>query len=175
MESTVTAFLAGRVIASGERDEVARNIQKQLLEQDGTILVFEDRSGRITDLDYKKAAPRSAGRPKLGVQAREVTLHPRHWDWLSEQPGGASAALRKLVEEARAKGRTVRECRDAVYRFLQAACGDAPGYEEALRALYSARDEDFLKLVDQWPEDIGRYIRKLLASVENTKDSTSCE
>src|SRR5262245_35394061 len=28
------------------------------------------------------------GRPKLGVIAREVTLLPRHWDWLATQPGG---------------------------------------------------------------------------------------
>ncbi len=174
MASSFTAFLAGKQIASGERDEVARSINEQLLEQDGAVLVFEDGSGRITDLDYRDTAPRSAGRPKLGVQAREVTLLPRHWEWLSEQPGGASAVLRRLVEDARRKGRTERECRDAVYRFMQAACGDMPGYEEALRALYSARDDDFLAAVDQWPEDLGRYIRKLLSSVEDTKGAASC-
>lgn len=168
MASSFTAFLAGKQIASGERDEVARSINEQLLEQDGAVLVFEDGSGRVTDLDYRDTAPRSAGRPKLGVQAREVTLLPRHWEWLSEQPGGASAVLRRLVEDARRKGRTERECRDAVYRFMQAACGDMPGYEEALRALYSARDDDFLAAVDQWPEDLGRYIRKLLSWVEDT-------
>ncbi len=175
MASSFTAFLAGRQIASGEREEVARSINEQLFEQDGAVLVFEDGSGRITDLDYRDTAPRSAGRPKLGVQAREITLLPRHWEWLSEQPGGASAALRRLVEDARRKGRTERECRDAVYRFMQAACGDMPGYEEALRALYSARYDDFLATVDQWPEDLGRYIRKLLTSGEDTKGAASCE
>jgi uncharacterized protein len=174
MGDTVTAFLAGRQIASGERDEVARNIKQHLSAQDGTILVFEDRSGRITDLDYMETAPRSAGRPKLGVQAREVTLLPRHWEWLSEQPGGASATLRKIVEEARGKGRTDRECRDAVYRFMQAACGDMPGYEDALRALYSAHNDDFLRLVSEWPEDFVRYIRGLLVSGEAPNGATSC-
>jgi uncharacterized protein len=164
MASSFTAFLAGKQIASGERDAVARSINEQLNDQDGAVLVFEDRSGRITDLDYRDTAPRGAGRPKLGVQAREVTLLPRHWEWLSEQPGGASSALRRLVEDARRKGRTERESRDAVYRFMQAACGDMPGYEEALRALYAARDDAFLTFVDQWPEDIGRYIRKLLTA-----------
>lgn len=174
MASTFTAFLAGRQIASGERDAVAQSIKEQLLEHDGAMLVFEDGSGRITDLDYRDTAPRSAGRPKLGVQAREITLLPRHWEWLSEQPGGASAALRRLVEDARRKGRTERECRDAVYRFMQAACGDMPGYEEALRALYSARDADFLATVDQWPEDIARYIRKLLTFGEDANSAASC-
>jgi uncharacterized protein len=174
MTSSFTAFLAGRQIAAGARDDVARSIKKQLFEQDGAVLVFEDGSGRITDLDYQAAAPRGAGRPKLGVQAREVTLLPRHWEWLSEQPEGASSVLRRLVEDARRKGRTERECRDAVYRFMQAACGDMPGYEEALRALYAARDDDFLALVDQWPEDIGRYIRKLLASGEDVRGGASC-
>jgi uncharacterized protein len=174
MASSFTAFLAGRQIASGERDEVTRSINEQLSEHDGAVLVFEDRTGRISDLENREAAPRSAGRPKLGVQAREVTLLPRHWEWLSEQPGGASAVLRRLVEEARRKGRTERECQDAAYRFMQAACGDMPGYEEALRALYSARDDDFLAFVDQWPEDVGRYIRKLLASREDEKGAVSC-
>jgi hypothetical protein len=163
MELNVTAFLAGKQIASGERGEVARAITAQLSKQDGAVLVFEDRSGRITDLDYRDTRPRGAGRPKLGVQAREVTLLPRHWEWLSEQSGGASAVLRRLVDEARVKPRTERECRDAAYRFMQSACGDMPGYEEALRALYAARADDFHAIVERWPDDVVRYIRKLLA------------
>lgn len=79
MAFSVTAFLAGKQIASGERGEVARTISAQLSEQDGAVLVFEDRTGRITDLDYRDTKPSGAGRPKLGVQAREVTLLPRHW------------------------------------------------------------------------------------------------
>lgn len=175
MASRVTAFVAGKQIASGERSEVGRTIKDRLCEQDGLVLVFEDGTGRITDLDYRDVAPRSAGRPKLGVQAREVTLLPRHWDWLSEQPGGASAALRRLIEEARAKGPTERERRDAAYRFMQAACGDMPGYEDALRALYSGRDVDFYALVDRWPDDAARYIRNLLVPGTDGVGAGSCE
>lgn len=172
--SSVTAFLAEKRIASGERDEVARTIKDRLSQHDGAVLVFEDRTGRITDLDYRGAVPRSAGRPKLGVHAREVTLLPRHWEWLSEQPSGASAALRRLVDEARGKGLSERERRDAVYRFMQAACGDMPGYEEALRALYAAREEDFFGIVDGWPEDISRYIRKLFGGGADHSGASSC-
>lgn len=163
MESTVTAFLDGREIAQGQPDEVARSIRDRLSEQDGAILVFDDLSGRITDLDYRETLARGVGRPKLGVQSREVTLLPRHWQWLSTQPSGASAALRKLVDDAGRKGPTERERRDAAYRFMQAMCGDMSGYEEALRALYAARDDEFHSFVDRWPDDVGRYIRKLLA------------
>lgn len=164
MNTRVTAFLAGQQIAAGERDEVARTIGPQLSDQDGAILVFEDGTGRITDLDYQNVAPRPAGRPRLGVQAREVTLLPRHWDWLAQQSGGASAALRRLVDEARGKGRSDRERRDAAYRFMQAACGDMPGYEEALRALYGGRAEEFGGIIAAWPDDIARYINRLIAS-----------
>ena len=162
MTSTVTAFLAGKQIASGDPKEVAKTIKNQLADHDGAILVFDDRSGRIVDLDYRDVVPRGPGRPKLGVQAREVTLLPRHWDWLSEQPGGASAALRRLVEGARGKDRTERERVDATYRFMQASCGDLPNYEEALRALYSAQKDHLYALIDHWPDDITRYIRQLL-------------
>ncbi|WP_026091338.1 DUF2239 family protein [Blastomonas sp. AAP53] len=158
----LTAFLGSRQIASGSRDEVVRTIRDSLIAHDGAVLVFDDQTGRVTDLDYQAVAAQAAGRPRLGVKAREVTLLPRHWEWLSDQPGGASAALRRLVDAARSGGQTERQRRDAVYRFMQAACGDMPGYEDALRALYAAQDSDFLARVEPWPADIVRYIRKLL-------------
>jgi hypothetical protein len=162
MTSHVTAFLEGRRIASGDPEVVAERIRAQLRDTDGAVLVFDDRTGRIADLDYRNVGSRNAGRPRLGVQAREITLLPRHWEWLAEQPGGASSALRRLVEEARNKGQTDRERRDAVYRFMQAACGNMPGYEEALRALYAGRDSDLAARITDWPTDIAAYIRQLL-------------
>jgi uncharacterized protein len=96
-------------------------------------------------------APQPVGRPKLGVQAREVTLLPRHWDWLSQQSGGASAALRRLVDAARSQGRTLRERQDAAYRFMQGLCGDMEGYEEALRALYRSDSALFASAIARWP------------------------
>ena len=160
--SSFTAFLGGEQIASGSRDDVVRTIRDSLRQHDGAVLVFDDQSGRVIDLDYRAVAPQGAGRPRLGVKAREVTLLPRHWEWLSDQPGGASATLRRLVDEARSQGQSDRQRRDAVYRFMQAACGDMPGYEEALRALYAAHEDDFLARVDPWPADMTRYIRRLL-------------
>jgi hypothetical protein len=97
------------------------------------------------------------------VVAREVTLLPQQWEWLSLQPGGASVTLRKLVDEARrATGKNdPRLAQERTYRFLHALAGDLPGYEEALRALYRRQREDFDKASAPWPEDVRRYARKL--------------
>src|SRR4051812_48080723 len=110
-------------------------------------LIFDLQTGRVVDIDPRfpptTEGPRP-GRPKLGVVPREVTLSPRHWDWLATQPGGASVALRKLVEEASRNPKSQQRAkRDAAYRFATALVGDAPGYEEAMRALYGGQAEDF--------------------------------
>jgi len=105
------------------------------------------------------------GRPKLGVVAREVTLLPRHWDWLAAQPGGASVALRKLVEAARHDPKlAVRARRDCVYRFITATVGNAPGYEEAIRALYAGQREEFAAHIEAWPPDIRAKLESMCAS-----------
>ncbi|MCG5075831.1 DUF2239 family protein [Paraburkholderia sp. RG36] len=109
-------------------------------------------------------APRGRGRPRLGVVAREVTLLPRHWDWLAAQPGGASVVLRRLVDSARhasdAKDR-VRASREAVHRFMTALAGNLPGYEEALRALYAGERARFEAWSVDWPEGVRDYVREL--------------
>jgi uncharacterized protein len=161
-----TAFLAHERVASGTRDDVQRQILSHLSAHKEAILVFDDETGRLTDLDYRGTpaanAPQPVGRPKLGVQAREVTLLPRHWDWLAQQSGGASAALRRLVDAARSQGRTVRERQDAAYRFMQGLCGDMEGYEEALRALYRSDGTAFASTIAHWPEDVRLYINSFL-------------
>jgi hypothetical protein len=107
---------------------------------------------------------RGRGRPKLGVVAREITLLPRHWDWLAAQPGGASATLRRLVENARrdggAEGRQ-RAAREAAYRFLSAVAGNLPGYEEALRALFAGDAARFETQMADWPKDVRAYALRL--------------
>ena len=166
MEQTVTAFRGDSIIASGSREEVTRVLLNSCGHADGgDVLVFDDSSGRITDLNYRDAPepPRGRGRPKLGVTAREITLLPRHWEWLAGQPGGASAVLRRLVEEASRAGRTQRERRDSAYHFMQAACGDRPRYEEALRLLYRGEEDRFAGLISDWPEDVRLYLERLLA------------
>ncbi|HEX8645127.1 MAG TPA: DUF2239 family protein [Allosphingosinicella sp.] len=166
MTECVTAFLDGREIAAGERDALTRALVGRHDEaQLSAVRAFDDRTGRPIDLDYRGVVPpaaRGAGRPRLGVQAREVTLLPRHWDWLARQPGGASAALRRLVDEARSRPAGARERQDAAYHFMQSLCGDMPGYEEALRALYRSNREDFDAIVAGWPADVVRYVAKLL-------------
>jgi hypothetical protein len=110
--------------------------------------------------------PRSPGRPKLGVVAREVTLLPRHWEWLNRQPGGASVALRKLVEDARRvnEGRDgVRRAQEVAYRFMSTIAGDLPGFEEATRALFARDRSRFGENTLSWPADVREHASKLAA------------
>src|SRR6476660_1661853 len=113
-----------------------------------------DRNGEDASPYLERPTPRGRGRPRLGVVAREVTLLPRHWDWLATQPGGASAALRRLVEAARsanADADMARRSREAADRFMMAMAGNLPGYEEAARALYAGARERFWKMTQAWP------------------------
>ncbi|HEX6975560.1 MAG TPA: DUF2239 family protein [Vicinamibacterales bacterium] len=177
-----TAFHGTTCIASGALSEVAL-AAKALSDrgQDALILVFDDRTGTVIDLDLRGApadvtrrieersnrAPatsRGPGRPKLGVVAREVTLLPRHWDWLAKQPGGASVALRKLVEQARrdpSGAERVRGSQAAAYKFMSAMAGDEPGFEEATRALFAGDMHRFDELVRDWPPDVRDHARRL--------------
>jgi hypothetical protein len=169
------AFAGERLIAAGSAGAVALAVKAQPC--DGPpILIFEDATGRQIDFDLRGSeddvlarfeppaptddAPKGPGRPKLGVVAREVTLLPRHWDWLAGQPGGASVALRKLVETAR-KADVPSQRRAAADRFMSAALGDRPGYEEAARALYAGERDRFIALSEPWPADLRDHARKL--------------
>ena len=155
-----SAFSGFDHIASGALSEVyaaCRHIPDSL--------IFDRHTGRVVDIDPRfppgEEGPRP-GRPKLGVTAREVTLLPRHWDWLATQPGGASVALRKLVEEASRNPKAQqRSRRDAAYRFATTVVGDAPGYEEAIRALYAGQREDFVAHIEAWPADVRAQLEKM--------------
>ena len=107
-----------------------------------------------------KPPVRAPGRPKLGVVAREVTLLPRHWDWLNSQPGGASVVLRRLVDEARHANPVadqIRRARESTYRFMTAVAGNEPGYEEATRALFAGNSARYYDLIKRWPVDVTLY------------------
>ncbi|WP_274630001.1 DUF2239 family protein [Arvimicrobium flavum] len=110
-------------------------------------------------------APRQKrGRPKLGVTAREVTLLPRHWEWLAAQPGGASNALRRLTETAMRADRGGAQARartEAAYRFMSAMAGDLPGFEEASRALFAGDRTRFGHNADGWPPDIRAHVNRM--------------
>lgn len=116
----------------------------------------------------ENAEPRGRGRPKLGVIAREVTLLPRQWEWLAEQPEGASAVLRKLVDDAKRNNsaQQTKAAQEATYQFMLAIAGDRRGYEEATRALFA---NDRVKLeqgITEWPEDIKAHILRLLSAAD---------
>jgi len=186
------AFAGARCIAAGELAEVALKA-KEAIDRGGRepVLLFDEATSEPIELDFRGTpadllkrlerfagprppveaaradAPRGPGRPKLGVVAREVTLLPRHWDWLNGQPGGASVALRKLVEQARRDqgGRDrIRGAQEAAYRFMSAMAGDRPGFEEATRALFAGDRPRFDRLVKPWPADIRNHAKKLAAA-----------
>ena len=125
------------------------------------------------DAALAKSGP---GRPKLGVVAREITLLPRHWAWLASQPGGASVALRKLVEQARREGQDQDERRlsqEASYRFMSAMAGSLDGFEEAARALFAADRPRFEALMAPWPTDIQTHLQQLAQSALTPLDSAN--
>jgi hypothetical protein len=155
-----SAFSGFAHIASGSLAEVYGACRDQ-----AGALIFDQDTGRVVDIDPRYPPTQQVarpGRPKLGVVAREVTLLPRHWDWLAAQPGGASVALRKLVEEARQDPRLrLRAARDSLYRFMTALVGNAPGYEEAIRALYAGEEAEFLAHIESWPSDVRAKLEEL--------------
>jgi hypothetical protein len=179
----VIAFAGTTKIASGPLSSVAA-AAKRVIDGDASanVLVLNARTSEMVEVDFRgtladvkariagQVTPilaqeaRGPGRPKLGVVAREVTLLPRHWDWLAQQSGGASVALRRLVEEARRTHATaddLRMARDATYRFMATMAGDLPGFEEATRALYAREEFKFTSLIRVWPKDVSRHIETL--------------
>ncbi|TAK75032.1 MAG: DUF2239 family protein [Aquabacterium sp.] len=188
--ATYTSFDGPVRIASGSLQSVALVVKRALQRgAEGPILIFDDATGRPFDIDTRgseqevlsrlpqpvpraapadeedqAAEPRGRGRPKLGVVAREVTLLPRHWEWLAAQPGGASVALRKLVEHARrANGERdrVRATQERAYHFMSAMAGHLEHFEEASRALFAADRERFAALVAGWPADVRQHLLHL--------------
>lgn len=178
------AFSGQTLLIHGELAEVVS--QLKTLPEDASVLLFDDSTGRCVDLDLHgtladalarlpQAAPEGAlktgpGRPRLGVVAREITLLPRHWEWLADQPGGASVALRKLVEAASRANRArdmARQALEACHNFMSIMAGDRPGFEDAARALFAG---DFKRVPDfmaGWPADIRQHAEDLLYEAQN--------
>ncbi|MBR0757184.1 DUF2239 family protein [Bradyrhizobium jicamae] len=189
MTAAYVAFEGERRIAAGDLGEIAR-AAKALLDKrkDAAILIFDGNTSGVIDIDFRGsidevltrlpkpdvpatetaaepvAIPRGPGRPKLGVVAREVTLLPRHWDWLAQQKGGASVAIRRLVDEARRVSEDkdrIRHAQEAAYRFMSAMAGNRPHFEEAIRALFAPDRARFEKLIAEWPADIRDHTAEL--------------
>ena len=198
--ASCTAFCGSTSIASGDLDLVTRKA-KETIDRgtEAAILIFDDETSALVEIDFRgtaddvskrladsaqavtpsiheEPARRGPGRPKLGVVGGEVTLLPRHWEWLKSQPGGASVTLRKLVETAKkanvGKDR-VRRSQDAAYRFLSAIAGDYPGFEEATRALFAADEARFDQMVALWPPDIRDHAKRLAEIALRAPDETT--
>ena len=178
--SKILAFNAQKLIADGPFSEVIQLVKSHIKHNDiGDTLFFNGSDGRQIDIDLRAGAgesgnasgapaaesggdqatpaKKSRGRPKLGVVGREVTLLPRHWQWLDNQRGGASARLRRLIDQERkatAGDDSIRRSQDSANRFMYAMAGDIPGFEEAVRALYARDKARFDQETSAWPVDI---------------------
>ena len=185
MQHSYTVFSGEHCLGSGSMAEVTVIVKTHLTQADMPLpLIFDDHSGQQVDIDLSADASASAeqpprgkpGRPALGVIAREITLLPRHWDWLNAQPNGASATLRRLVESAAKadNGHTqVRQAQAALDRFMLAIAGDQPGYEDASRALYAGDYQRLLALCAAWPVDIRDYIQRKVSNLDAGQQLTN--
>jgi hypothetical protein len=201
LQISCTAFAGTRQIASGGLSEVALKAQEAVNRDPAVpVLIFDDTTSQVIEVDLRGTpedlrrriaavepapmpasdlaasgeGPRGPGRPKLGVVAREVTLLPRHWEWLASQPGGASVALRKLVEEAKKANQgkdRLRRAQESAYRFISAMAGNEAGFEEATRALFAGNQERFADLVAAWPVDVGNHAKRLATAAFVAQDS----
>jgi hypothetical protein len=186
---TYAAFAGNRRIAFGDIRTTLLGTKSCLdAGETETILVFDEHTGAQIDFDWRgcpeevlqrldehpsfaktvdsEAARSGPGRPKLGVISREVSLLPRHWEWLETQPGGISAALRRLVDDARkahAEDDKARLRREATHRFMWAMAGNLPGFEEASRALFASDSDAFRARIAGWPEDVRSELERLSA------------
>ena len=198
--STYTAFAGQRLIVSGDLETMILRTKEHLDKNPAeSVLIFEDQTGKQVDFDFRGTpedvlarlashplfgpAPsqavgqRGPGRPSMGVVCREGSLLPRHWEWLGRQPGGSSAALRRLVDEARKRGgrkERARAARDAAGKFMWVMAGNLPGFEEASRALYAGDRARLDGLTRGWPPDIRDHIGRLVdESARLTKEAGS--
>ncbi len=191
--ATFTTFEGHRLIATGALFDNALALKRALASGSlSPVFIFDDATGRTVEVDTRgtdeeccarlaarfptsaqapvdvpaeePAPPRGRGRPKLGVVPREVTLLPRHWEWLDTQSGGSSVALRKLVEEARRQSSEkdqMRKAHERAYQFMVTIAGDLPGFEEASRALFANDLPKMRVLVSTWPRDVGNHVMRL--------------
>lgn len=166
------AFAGVRQVAAGALGDVLPVLKRQFdADSAELVLVFDVDTGQQVDFDLRgslaevlahalPAPQKGPGRPRLGVTSREVSLLPRHWEWLEQQASGISAALRRLVEQA-AKSHPGKErsrrMRAALSQFLLSMAGNRPNYEEACRALFAGDTPRFETLVQRWPKDIREY------------------
>jgi uncharacterized protein len=194
LQTPCTAFAGLQCLVSGQLADVVLKTKQAIDEgEHGTILIFDDLTSEPVEVDFRGSADdvlarlearqneppsvsepaeqqqavRGPGRPRLGVVPREVTLLPRHWQWLNSQPGGASVALRKIVDEARRANEgkdRIRQSQNAAFKFMSALAGNLTGFEESLRALFAGNQDRFNELIEPWPEGVRDHAKKLAAT-----------
>lgn len=185
-QPTYSAFAGHRRVGAGTLEEMLRAVKAYLETGGEPVLIFDDESGRQVDFDFSGSADdvvtrataagtrTGPGRPKLGVVSREVSLLPRHWEWLEEQPNGISAALRRVIDDARKResgAQRARRIRDAAAKFMWSAGGDLPGFEEAARALYARDYGRLAELTSAWPPDIRAHVEQLATRARAAEES----
>lgn len=173
-----TAFAGTTRLVTAPLSEMLRTV-KGFLDGEGSqrLLIFDDSRGEQVDFDFSgnldevlarvigKEQKRAPGRPRLGVVGREISLLPRHWEWLDRQPQSASATIRRLIDTARKDNPGANEERrriEAADRFIWVMAGDLSNFEEASRALYSRNWERLQELTRGWPVDVRDHLLHLL-------------
>ena len=189
-QNTYTAFEGHNLLCQGALPVVVLKAKKRLDKgSEKPILIFSDSTGKSMDFNFhgtesevlkridvyrtetQTDVPGAAvgpGRPKLGVISREVSLLPKHWEWLALQSGGASATLRTIIEDLMKKGSggpTIKQLQERVYRVMSVVAGDFPHYEQALRLLYRKDKKEFAKILQEWPKDVSKYIHFLAEDI----------
>lgn len=185
---TYSAFEGSKLLCQGLLKDVVLKVKRRADKQvNAPILIFSDATGNSIDFNLQGSESevvkrleiflpasqtppptQGPGRPKLGVVSREVSLLPRHWEWLAAQSGGASATIRKLIEEAKKKtseGSSLKQAKERAYKFMSVLAGDREGYEEALRALYREDKKQFQAKMADWPEDVRHHAFELAKPV----------
>jgi len=185
--ATYLAFAGPRRIGAGPLEEILPVLKQRFDAGAGEpVLVFDAETGEQVDFDLRgtlaevlerAASPvRGPGRPRLGVVGREISLLPRHWDWLEQQPNGKSAALRRLIDEARKHAPSeqhARRARAAANRVATALAGNLEHFEEAMRALYRKDEKRWKRMSRSWPRDVRHYLGDLLAGTWQARPDRS--
>lgn len=174
--ASYTVFAGHRQLISSDWPGALKATKYHLDGGGEAVLIFDDETGRQIDVDFSGSVVdvltrvgvndttrTGPGRPKLGVVSKEVSLLPRHWEWLAEQPNGASATLRRLVDDARKRTPRSRRLRDSAYHFIWAVAGNFENAEEAIRALYAKEDDRLEQLMESWPSDVREHVLRLVA------------
>lgn len=177
-ELTYAAFKKEKLIAEGDLKKVILKTKRELMRSpESAILIFSNETGKTMDFNFQGSEnevlsrlevflepkieidpkEKKVGRPSLGVISREVSLLPKHWEWLACQSGGASAEIRRLVEKAMKQTQaasTVKMAQEKTFRFLNTIAGNFPNFEEAIRSLYRRDLNAFEQIIKFWPVDI---------------------